>query len=805
MFKNIIILAIRNIMRQKLFAVVNITGLAIGIAACFLILLYVDYEISYDKYHSKAEHIYRITEDRFLTETPRSFAESYSPVSKIIKNNFEKVTTLRIYPSEGIVATDSIKPKYEDAFFYSDNSIFKVFDFEFIKGSADNALAYPFSVVLTETTARKYFGTQNAYGRKLYFNNRFAFRVTGVIKDIPANSHFNCNFLASYSTVEQEFSAGNEWWVPAIYTYILIPNKLNTEKFRKKITQTIQKNIYDEFEGKRVFKLQKLTDIHLYSHLENEIQANNHIQYVYIFLAIAFAILMIAIFNFMNLSTAKALKRAKEIAIRKVSGANRWQIVIHSIAETIFITMISTVLSIAIIEILIPYFNQLTSLHLMPGAILDTNKIPLLILFVLLVGVCAGSYPALYISMFKPIETLKGKIRTRFSGIVVRRILVALQFFIATFIIASTLIVVKQLNYLVHKPLGFKSQNLLTIDIRKTVLPYMGDSLKNFLVSHPYIQSASFSSGIPGNPQTLELPYLLSDTTQRGSLSNILVFRTDDNFFDVFEIKMIGGRHFLSENKKDEENAFIINYTAAKHLGVKNVLNNKFTLIHPDTSGVRIKEGKVVGIVSDFHYESLHKKIKPLLLEISPNKDFYNYLTLKFVQRANKEVTKTELLDFINKFWQRYADNRPLNYMFLNKYINELYTSENKFATLAGFFSMLIIIISSLGLYGLVSYTSELRTKEIGLRKVFGAETESIILLILKEYLILIGIASVAAMPLFYYAGNKWIRNFAYHTTIDIWVFIATILLIMAIVIPLVVIKTIRIIRMNQVDALRYE
>jgi putative ABC transport system permease protein len=772
--------------------------------SCILILLYVQYELNYDKFHRKAKRIYRVIEERKYTEVPRHFATSYAPISILLNKDFPEIKTVRFSIYQGFVSVDKKKQFEELRFFYIDSTVFQVFDFKLLIGNPLTVLNNPFSVVLTLPMAKKYFGNENPMGKIIYLDNKLPFQVTGIMEAPPENSHIKFDFLASFSTITQILGHAAEsreaWWAPQIYTYLLFPEKYDIKQFGKKFPDYINQYINKWMGDKRIFTIQPITNIHLKSNLENEVEANSSIAYIYIFSAVAFFILLIACLNFMNLTTAKSAKRAKEVALRKVVGAPRRQLITQFISESTLFAIVAMAISIASIELILPFFNILI------GKELAINKLnPFLFLLsmvggTLVVGFIAGSYPAFYLSNTRPIETMKGERKVTKNNANVRKILIIIQFIISTVLICFTLLVSKQLRFLQTTNLGFRKEHIIVIPIIDKTCKSKADVIKAEFYENKDILKVTASGGVPGRPNNSEFPYKIESTPEEGSLPNILTFAVDYEFVETYQLQIIEGRNFSKEYGTDDAKAFILNETAIRTFGWKTGLGRKFTLMQFNGQTMENKEGTIIGVIKDFHYKSLHYNIEPLVIEISPSTVFYNSLSV----RINAENVK-ESITYMETKWKKIFPERPFEYFFLDDNLEMQYKSEGKLRDLINYFSILAIIIACLGLFGLATFTAEQRTKEIGIRKAMGASVTEIVILLTKEFTKWVLIANIISWPVAWLVMNKWLQDFAYRTNIDIYIFLISTLSAFIISIITVTYQAVKAAGSNPVEALKYE
>ena len=542
---------LRRLFRNKLTSLINIFGLTIGIVCSFFILIYISYELSFDKFHSNYKHIYRITEERTLTEQPRTLAVTCPPIAGIISNEFPEIKTVRILPYEANIFLENEINFKENKFYFTENSIFNIFDFHFIEGNSKEALSNPNSIVVSESIAKKYFGNEKAIGRIIKLNNKVDFVVTGVVKIFSGNSHIKLEVLASLNTFFNDKKLMESWWKTDFYTYVLIPEARDNQNFKESIPNIIN-NYMPDAKGQRIFTLQPLRKIHLYSNLENELEKNSDIKYIYIFVFIALLIIVIVCFNFMNLSTATFMKASKEVGLRKIFGAKKRNLSLLYFGESILISFFSLLIAIIIVETTIHFFNSY-----FPGIyeFYFLNKLKLYSFFffiTFLIGIFAGSYPAIYLPSLKPVDALKKLNRIGKSNIITRNVLIVCQFVIACVMISSTFIIYKQSQYIKKLDLGFDKQNLLVLNIPKE-LNSKYELYKDLLKGNNKVIDVCISGGVPGVPLTSEFPYQLDNVNYKGSLPNILTFMIDYDFIQTYGLQIIKGRGYEKNSELDKD------------------------------------------------------------------------------------------------------------------------------------------------------------------------------------------------------------------------------------------------------------
>ncbi|MEM6766445.1 MAG: ABC transporter permease [Bacteroidota bacterium] len=795
----------RHMRQNRIYTTINLLGLAVGIVCTVFITLFTLDELSYDTFHSHADRIIRIVETQSDQEgNVAEMAQTYGALTPVLQNefpNWEYVS--RVLPENQLVSRGPDKRAQEDRFFYVDSTFLDIFDFPLIAGDKTTALDAPFSLLLTASSAKKYFGTENPVGEILTVRSEDGtntFKITGVLENVPANSHIQFDFLASYSSLRTIMPWVNNWNYPPLYTYALLPPQADFDQVRDQLAKIPKKYLRQDLADSRQFFLQKLTDIHLRSQREGELSANGDIAYIYVFGAIAFFILLIACINFMNLSTALSIKRSKEVGMRKVMGAQRSQLIRQFIGESLIMTVIAMCIAALIIWLALPYFNEFTgkSLEL---SLLNPFQILLIILGLILgVGLLSGSYPAFYLSGFMPTQVLKGvKKSSHGSEIVgIRKGLVIFQFALSSGLIIGTAIIYNQMDFLRNKNLGFDKEQLILVKLRDEDDQIHIESLRKELPQFPNILAATASSGIPakgGYHGFIVTP----KNAKADSLSMATNFINDYDYVSTMGMEVLAGRDFSEDFSTDAQRAFLINEAAAEKLGWENPINQELTLTYYYKGEIQ-KSGKVVGMVKDFHFNSLHKRVDPVIMHVSGPTYYTNMLIIRAI---GADLPGT--LEHIEKKWTAFNPNRPFEYEFMDEVFDALYRKEESLAKVTSVFSLLAVCIACLGLFGLAAFTAEQRTKEVGIRKVLGASATSIIALMSWDFLKLVLIAFVLSLPLSYYFMQDWLKSFAYRVTPGLGIFLFSGLVCLAIAFLTVSSQAYRASQTNLVDALRNE
>ena len=802
MFNNYIKIAIRNLVKRKFYSLINISGLAIGLASFIIIMLYIIDELSYDRYHKNAENIYRLVNVYDFNGVGENSASSPFPVAFTMKDEYpgmiKNVVRIFNFQSPRMLIEIGDKRYNERRFFFADSTFFNIFDHEFIHGNPKTVLNESYSVVLTESAAKKYFGDDDPMNKTIKFEKQFDLKITGVIKDVPAQSHFNFDFIASMSSVRKIYGGKlpQTWvWNPC-WTYLLLEDGA-APVLEKKFPDFINKYFNDAEKENISLYLQPLTDIHLKSRLDYELEPNNNISYIYILSAIAVFLLIIANINFMNLATATSAARAKEIGVKKVVGVYRSQLIFQFISESIILSFISLIIALILVELLLPAFNTFTNKDIVLSILLQPKYLLALIVLVLFTGVFSGIYPAFYISAFKPISLLKGSLRRENKSTLPRKILVIVQFVISITLIIGTLTVFNQLKFLRNADLGFNKEQVIIIPVNHTPIAKSYKSFKNELLLNTDIISITAVDDIFGVAHNTHEFHPEGFPQDKWQFYPALVVRYD--FVKTFDIKILAGRDYNEDNKTDPEKGMLINEAMVKHLGWgsnEEALGKKFKSLHG--------EERVIGVTNNFNVTSLYEQAGPFVLNIKEKPGevmwFLKFMAIRIAPDNHKKT-----IDFIETKWKEFAPNRPFEYSFLDQELNKLYKDEDNLGKLSLIFSLMIIFIASLGLFGLTSFMAEQRTKEIGIRKVLGAKVTDIIKLLSKEFLKLIVIAILIAWPIAFLLIDDWLSHFAYRTAINWFVFILAGLFALIISLLITAYKAYVASKTNPVDTLKYE
>jgi putative ABC transport system permease protein len=811
MIKNYFKVALRSIFRNKLTAFINIAGLALAMACSLLIFLFIKDELAYDRYHSKADRIYRITRN-FLSpdgSVNLHLGHVSPPFGPLLKNDFPDFEhVVRTLQNRVLVAYqengEEKKSFNENNAFFAEPEIFKVFSIPVIEGSPDKGLNDPFHLMMSEKTAEKYFSGESALGKSIKVNNRYDIVVSGVFKDFPPQSHWHPEILMSFSTLNDSTIYGRRgleqnWGNNSFGTYILVKESFDQKKTESQFPAFLDKHMGSgdpQAPPPSVWTnlfLQKLTDIHLYSHLDSEVEGNGNITSVYMMGIIGIFIILIACFNFINLSTARATKRAKEVGLRKVVGAFRNQLISQYLSESILISFFALFLAVGTAFFFLGWLNEFTDKTLTLNLLENANLFVGLVLFAVVIGLVAGIYPAFVISAFKPVAILKGQQGSAKGKAGLRKVLVVTQFSISIMLIISTMITYQQLQFLNARELGYNKDQVVNLRNSPT-LNESYDAFYNALLQHSSIKNVSRSSRVPTGRL---LDSQGTAQVQKGdSLANTNVvlknIRTDYEFFDTYDIPFVTGRNFSKEIKTDDSLAFILNEAAAKMMGFtpEEILEKDFQY-----AGVK---GRVIGVVKDFHFESLHEPIVPVVFHPSR---FYGNISIQVSSTGNMQ----EAIAHTEKTWKEFLPHLPFEYSFLSMQYAQLYDAEQKQGQLFTTFSALAIFIASLGLFGLATFNTMQRIKEIGIRKVLGASVGNIVQLLSREIVVLIVIANVIAWPVAWYFMDQWLNTFAYRIDNNFFMYLLSAIAAIVIALLTVSVQTIRAAMSNPSNTLRYE
>ncbi|MEI8224776.1 MAG: ABC transporter permease [Bacteroidota bacterium] len=806
MFNNLIKYSLRSFNRQRAYIIINILGLSIGIACSLLIALFVINEASYDKYNTKKDRIYRAILNGKIGGQEVTIATSAAVMGPTMLREFPEVEDFLRMTGRGPTVIEYNNQTFtEEHLIEADSSFFNFFSIPVIKGDPKNLLNAPRKVVLSESTAKKIFGDENPIDKPLKIGSDTArYTVTGVMADIPGNSHFEANILTSFMTNPR---ANNPIWLSNSFsTYLLLKPNSSYVKVDEKIPEMILKYVGPEVEqymgikitdfnsqgNKYRFYLQKLTDAHLDPSIQQEFKATSDPKYLKIFGSIAILIVLIAAINFMNLSTAQASRRAKEVGIKKVAGSTRGMLVTQFLSESFILSFISLILALIFIKATLPYFNNLLGASLVLNLFKPWFTIPVLILFSLVVGFLAGSYPAIFLSSFNPYEVLKGSVKNSMQNGRLRRVLVVFQFAVSILLIVGTMIMYSQIKYMLNKDVGFNKEQLIVIN-RAEALGTKMKSFKETVRNIPGVVNISSSTAIPGRTNNTN-GYMMEGRKDETFL--MATSWVDYNFLDTYGMTLVSGRSF-NESFTSDKDVCVINESALKEFKITDIEKTRF--MEPRDSG-KINYLPVIGVVKNFNYESLRNPIRPYILKFQNDNMLWGYITIRL---SAKNYSKT--IGAIEDRWKEFVSNTPLQYYFVDADFEQMYKQETQNAQMAVIFSILAIFIAALGLFGLTSFTVEQRTKEIGVRKAMGSSVTGIYFVISREVIILVSISALIAWPLIYYIASKWLENFYYRINLGVFSFVAGLIIALGIAILTISYRILRAARVNPAQSLKYE
>lgn len=771
MIRNYLKSALRNITRHKFISFINIFGLTVGLTCCLLILTYIINENSYDKYNANADDTYRVTRTFYSQPGVESLHLSAvaPPFGPLLQNAFPDIKKMT-----RVLYTGTSALHYKEKLFnekgtaFADENFFSVFDVSVTKGNPRTALTNPYSIMLTEELAKKYFDKEDPINKTVRLDdNTHEFKVTGIFKPFPSNAHMHPEMLLSFNTLKDSVVYGEKnlqtnFGNNAFDTYLLFPKGYNTASIEAQLPAFLDK--YVNLGGtvkthlQTKLELQKLTDIHLRSHLDDELEQNGDIKRVYIFSAIALFILLIACINYMNLATARSVLRAKEIGIRKVIGAQRREIISQFLSESVLITWVALILAIVLTALALPWINKLSGLGLSVSSLLHFKILLPVLALPFIIGLISGIYPALFMSSFIPAKVLKGMLKVGTGNVSFRQVLVVLQFSISIILIVATAVVFQQLQYIQNKALGFNKDNIITMGYYNGLTPQY-NAFKADLLKTGLVKEIGRSSRIPsGRLLDMQGASVMENGTAQPVKFDLKNITVDYGFIPTFDMQIAAGRNFSEAFKTDSVNC-IINEQAVKELGWKtpeNAIGKNLTY-----GGV---EGRVIGVVKNFHFESLHQKILPMIFKL-PNRDGLNRTSIK-ISGTNPQAA----ISVVEATWHKYLPETPFDYTFLDERFGKLYQSEQQQSSLFTIFSFIAIFIACLGLFGLSAFTITQRVKEIGVRKVLGASVPQIVGELSRDFLKLVVLAAIIALPVAWYAMNKWLLDFEFRISISWWV-----------------------------------
>ncbi|MFC1492721.1 ABC transporter permease [candidate division KSB1 bacterium] len=808
MFRNYLKITYRNLVRHKSYSLINIFGLSLGIVCCILIFTYIGYEFSYDTMHENADNIYRICSIRSVEGGTIEMNGIPTPLVPVLKEDYpEVVTTFRISATVKRAYRYKEKTFLEDGVFYAENGFIEMFSFDVVKGDTKTALEAPFTMVITESMAEKYFGDEDPIGKIIEWDNNFEYIVTAVLKDPPKNIHFSFNAIASYSTYFKYDPRIGTSWAITPSTYLLLKDNTDHVEFEKKLENLIDKYrrpLLQTLGAESKFFLQPLKSIHLRSNISGELGRNNSISNIYTFAAIALVIALIACINFINLATARSACRVKEVGMRKVFGAKRKKLIIQFLGESIVFTIISLISAIIIAWLVFPYFKVLASKEIT----LEFLNTPILAAFfigiVILVGLISGSYPAFFLSAFKPISALRGDIQKGSKRSLFRSILVVIQSAVSIVLLICTIVIFNQQDFMKNKDLGFDKNDLLVINLQTDIVRRNLESFKYELVNINGVKSATSSSLVPGEIYLRRNNVFPDGATQDQSVG-MDNYRIDEDFFSTMGMEIVKGRGFSREITTDIDNSILINETAAALMGMDDPVGRTLYIApdfnEPQTGPV---PKTIIGVYKDIHIRSLYASIQPEFVRYAGTEGVIQNRARRLILRLDTDDIPGTVAN-IEKKWKENFPQVALYHFFFVDSFNNIHIRETKLGNLIRAFAVIAVIVACLGLFGLASFTAEQRTREIGIRKVLGSTVNSIIIMLCREFVYLILIANVIAWPVSFYLMSRWLQNFPYPVALSIGTFFITAFLALTIAVITVGYQSFKAAKSDPVESLRYE
>jgi putative ABC transport system permease protein len=808
MLINYIKTAFRNLFKHKGYSLINILGLAIGMATCLLIFLYVNHELSYDNYNEDADRIYRVAFSGHWGGRDFNVCTAPAPMAKVILNTYPEIEEVVRFRDQGSYIIQYGDNAYkENRIIFADASFFDIFTVPLLKGDSQTALKEPYTLVLSRKTAEKYFRDENPIGKTLRLDDREDYKVTGVFEEIPENSHFHYDILLS---MESHEDSRDQIWLSMNYpTYICLHEEADYKTLEGKFDELIKKYVAPQmsaFMGSSAEKLiekgeilakyflQPLRSIHLHSDLLGEMEPTSDAKYVYIFSAIALFIVIIACINFMNLSTARSAGRAKEVGVRKVLGSFRIQLIGQFLTESMVSSVFSMILALILVRLILLPFNLLSGKALGMESLGQSPMIFIVLAITIITGFLAGGYPAFFISAFRPVSVLKGHLRTGVKAAWFRSGLVVFQFTASIILIIGTFIVYNQLHYIQNKKLGYNKEQVLILD-DTYMLGKQAETFKNEMLSYPEIVSGTVTNYLPITPSDRNnagvFPDGERDSKKASPMQNWYV---DHDYIKTMGMTIVEGRDF-SRSYATDVDAAIINQAMTKHFGWDRPLEHRVGEVLGLQEGLKLH--RVIGVVEDFHYESLRDNIGPLVMYLGSSTGSISF------RIKTEDIAKT--IGLLETKWRQFLPNAPFSYTFMDERFEAMYQSEQRMGKIFAVFAILAVFIGCLGLFGLAAFMAEQRTKEIGIRKVLGATAPGIIGLLMREFVILVAAANVIAWPVAYFVMNRWLRDFAYRISIAVWIFIVAGVLTLFIAMLTVIFQATKAALMDPIDSLRYE
>ncbi|MDP8200567.1 MAG: ABC transporter permease [Candidatus Tenebribacter burtonii] len=810
MFKNYFLIAVRSISRQKFYSILNVLGLAVGITCSLLIVLYIQTELSYDKFYDNVDRIYRLNNENNMGGKIDKYCNAPRPISPTMKELYPEIlATTRVCGVNGLYTHKANlyydeKAVVTDQIFAVDSTFFDIFSNEFIEGNAEEAFAQQNAIIISESLAKRIFGDEDPYQKTISIENNFDLVVTAIYKDLPGRTHFPYEALVPWIGAYRQ-GEENVWYGWQVYHYFLLEEGSDPDDLEAKFPEfyeTYMKETYERINGHSSLSLQPIKSIRLHSDMVWEMYPNGDIIYIYVFSIIAVFLLLIACINYINLATARSTRRSREVGLRKVFGSNRGSLIRQFLLESILLATGAAAISLVLSELLLPIFNEITSLDVKMNLFTNPEYLIGTLLLGVFIGLISGIYPAFFLSHFQPVNTLKSESVKGTQGVLFRKILITIQFTISIAMIIGTLIVIKQLMYSKNKDLGFNKEYLMAISVQNPQMEEQMQSFKQELVSHQNIVSVAASFNMPGT--TFNRSPVRAETNE-GDIQQMSCqfMQIDFDYLETMEMEVVEGRNFSREIENVWTQSVLVNQAAVHKFGWDEPVGKR-VIAFVDSLGNN-NFANIIGVVKDFHANSMRQEIHPVLIWLVTDDMQYRYReNLRVFVRIRAE-NYLNTIEYINQVWDNFSPNDPIRFVFVDDQLNHLYMAEEKLIILFSYFTLITIFIACLGLFGLAAYTAEQRTKEIGVRKVMGASVLQIIKLLSKDFTKLVIISCFIACPIAYFAMNKWLQNFAYRTNISIWIFIFSGGLALIIALITVSVQTFKTASANPIESLKYE
>ena len=768
MIRNYLTVAIRNLLRQPVYSLINIVGLAIGMAACMLIVLYIQDELSYDRHHPKADRIYRIVDD--IESGGQTIQTAGSPLSwaPALKRDYPEIEQYARMRGTGSTWLFKVGDTqfYEKKVIWAEAALFELFDIPLVAGNPKTALAEPFTIVISEEMAAKYFGREEAMGQIMGVDNAHEFRVTGIMRDIPANTHMRPDMFTSYSSLPAFGSFYLENWEvhDNLYSYILLRENANPADLEARMPDFLERYAGDKYRESGVLlkpSLQPLVDIHLYSHREGELEPNGDIRFVILYTLIAFLIPLIACINFVNLATARSSMRAREVGVRKVMGANRTQLLGQFLGEAVVMTALAMVISVILVQLALPAVNAIAGKQLI-FPLSNGLVLAALAFGTIVIGLAAGTYPAVYLSGFVPTEVLKGSLESGTRGLGLRKVLVVLQFAMSIFLLVGTAVIYDQLEFISTKRLGFNKEQVMVLPITGSLQRRNTPVLKERLSQLPGVSGVATTNGVPGM-RVIPIMAVRPDGMPPEDHLMMATLEVDEHFLDVLEIELVAGRNFSPDWGTDSTTGFLLNETAVRYLGwgtPRDAIDRPFEWLY--FGGAK---GRVIGVVKDFHLRTIHDEIEPVVI--------LSHLYHQYVLIRLEPDGIPETIARVGETWRNVDASFPLEFTFLDEDFDRLYQDDRRLGEVFAIFAILGVFVACIGLLGLASFSIQQRTREIGIRKVLGSSISSVVVLLSKDFMKYVLLGNLIAWPLAYFVMTRWLQNYAYAATLNLAWFVA--------------------------------